>query len=362
MSDCPSEFTPSKATSSKSRLDDLVEKIRAYVTHVVRTFSIIEAFLGVLYGGVLGACISNKDTGWLLLITLILSVIYLPMLIVKIRSQWMLPAHLFQNLQATEALAVTKKELARKASIDLFVDDAIKALNAGTCHISTGEPDATLCDEAVEVGLRTVLTAVINRPQQILDCDMALFSVGVLVSHRMVSQVAFPTWDDRFIVLRDDFRVQDEVHAGGFGELAPYLDAATGAMLMFRHAFELAKNENRMDIRRVSVGGKMVQLISSPIPLVCDENHANGVIWLCRECIESPPEDLGNILRIFGRIVANWLYKYNECVGQRTVTALSTQAASSAAEPREDPAGGLPQRSTEPPPVPSAPLMPGAPL
>ena len=164
------EFRKSPQTG-KSSVTVLLGKVRSLVRLVQRTFGVMEAVLSVFYGALIGTVFSNYDKGWWWIIAgFAASAIYLPLLIVKVRSQWILPDQIFEHLDAKLELDTIKQELARKEAIDGFIDQAIKTLNSATCRISSNKDEA-LCKSAVKDGLSDVLSPLINRTQIVLDCN-----------------------------------------------------------------------------------------------------------------------------------------------------------------------------------------------
>jgi hypothetical protein len=156
-----------------------------------------------------------------------------------------------------------------------------------------------------------VLSPLINRTQIILDCNTSRFAVGSLVAHEFQRDAETYRADD-WLILRDDVGIKHEVAINPFG-----VPSAVGVTLQFRQTVETVLNENRMADCIINIRDEKFQLICSPIPLVCDEKISSGALWIVRECLQPPPHDLGNILLIFGRIVANWLSKYDECLWER---------------------------------------------
>lgn len=284
---------------------------------------LLEAFISLFCASLIGASLSSNPPQWLIYLMIGTCIVYAPVLIVKVICQWQLPEHLFQNLDASLRLRSTSYALARKVTIDAFVDQSIKALNAKTCSLNSQVAD--VCDQPVFEGLKSMLLPIVDRPQQILDCEMAHFTVGVIVDYAELQtlELTEPVDEDSlwfrertfFSMFRDDLGLKKQIFENVFKMNAP-----KGVALELLHSIQKAKNENTLDVRPVSMdNGQVIQLISSPIPMVCEENSPIGVIWVFRECDQIVPEDLDNILRIFGRIAANWLSKFDECHRNRLI-------------------------------------------
>jgi hypothetical protein len=298
---------PNKA---KLSVTELLGKVRSQVRLVQRTFGIMEAILSVFYGALVGTVLSNYDKGWGWIIAgFIASAVYLPLLIIKVRSQWILPDQIFEHLDAKLELNAIEQELARKKAIDGFIDQTIKTLNSATCRISN-EPDQALCHSAVADGLADVLSPLINRTQIILDCNTSKFAVGAKVYHNFKREERV-YYNQEMLIFRDDVGIR-QVIPNDLEELI----SSTGVALQLRQTVETVVNENRLVECEVKINDQTFQLIGSPVPIVCNEEISNGALWIICECLQPRPRDLENILLIFGRVVANWLSKYDECLNR----------------------------------------------
>lgn len=317
----------------KVKILESIAAVRSFFALVYRTFGVMEALLAIGLGALVSAWISLPDNAYLGWCALVTGVFYTPLIILKLRAQWCIPEKLFDHLDAVHRLEQTRKELARKEGIDAFIDLAIKSLNSATCRINSDQEDH-ICDSAVKDGLSDVLSSLINRPQIILDCDTVKFSIGARVFHYVQAGSRPIRFEHEWLVLRDDLGVGEEVPCDPADGV---MSDATGTSLHFRQAIEKAVNENTLVAVATALRGKPVQLICSPIPVVCDEARADGVLWICRECIQPPPNDLGNILLIFGRVVANWLSKYHDCLGRKALVRSDPGQQESIITP-EDPA------------------------
>lgn len=57
-------------------------------------------------------------------------------------------------------------------------------------------------------------------------------------------------------------------------------------------------------------------IICSPMPFACNEDLL-GVFFIISKELERVPEDLPVTLKIFNRMISNWIYRYNECINSR---------------------------------------------
>lgn len=317
--------SPSQLNAERISINTLLTKVRSIVRLVQRTFGIMEAILSLFYGALLGTVFSNYEEGpWWIITGVAASIIYLPLLIIKVRTQWILPDQIFEHLEAKIELNAIKQELARKEAIDGFIDQAIKTLNSATCKISSIE-DA-LCESAMSDGISAVLSPLINRTQIVLDCNTAKFTVGALVRHYQKSN-GEPEDVIEWLILRDDVGLGQEITTNPWSTRF-----STGTALQIRQAFEIVLNENRIVECPLILKENTFQIVCSPIPLVCNESISGGVLCIIQECTKPPPKDVANILLIFGRIAANWLSKYDECIWNQYHDEKTSQTNSETSE------------------------------
>jgi hypothetical protein len=159
----------------------------------------------------------------------------------------------------------------------------------------------------VAEGLQEVLEALINRPQYVFDCNESRFTVAALVGYRSSDNAA--EWLERFITLRDDHQFGDV--------LTPKLrhdSDLKGSLLDLQKALQRCFNDNTFVCEPFTYNGVNLSIAASPIPQVCETTQANGILLFVTRCGHKCPPDVAITLRIFGRIVANWLAKYSECV------------------------------------------------
>lgn len=73
---------------------------------------------------------------------------------------------------------------------------------------------------------------------------------------------------------------------------------------------------------------KADSVFCSPMTYACNEEEVNGVLYIISNRINSFPNETEINLKIFNRVVANWIYRYDECVNQRQGIDLNPTPAS----------------------------------
>jgi len=266
---------------------------------------IFETAIGVTFGGLLGAHFSGKTyTGplWAL------GVAYLILLFVKLSTQRLFPAAVVEELKAKQLLEDSKKQVARRDIISEFITQSITALNAQTCAI-TSEAEQALCSQAASSGLANVIEPLISRPQYVFDCNESQFSVACLASYRSPAPTGLI---DEFMVFRDDHNIRGMLSSGLLCD-----HTAKGPLLDIQKVVQRCYNDNVFVCESFSPHGAQLAIVASPIPLVCETALSNGVLLFVTRCGHTCPTDVENTFRIFGRIIANWLAKYSECVASK---------------------------------------------
>ncbi len=92
---------------------------------------------------------------------------------------------------------------------------------------------------------------------------------------------------------------------------------ARGSLLDLQKAMQRCYNDNVFVCDSFTPKGELLSIVASPIPMVCESTQANGILLFVSRPGHQCPNDVEITFRIFGRIVANWLTKYSECVAGR---------------------------------------------
>jgi hypothetical protein len=77
---------------------------------------------------------------------------------------------------------------------------------------------------------------------------------------------------------------------------------------------------NKYLCKQINIHNDIFTLICSPIPNVCEDCPADGIIFTVYKGVEICSQDSAEVLLIFGRILSNWVSKYNDCVRREKMT------------------------------------------
>lgn len=279
---------------------------------------VFELFLGLFAGGLLGALLTTeKPSNWLIGGTIVSMVLSATFAINRLLKSSHFPNTAIDYLQAKKEMEEMTSDLNRKKTIDEYIDKSIQALNLHTCPLTSDDIDH-LCDNPLDEGLGEVLCSVIQQPHYILDCSKSKFTIAIhLVWYPDKKPIAGTT--NRFeishvartIVFRDDFNIADALQDDILEDLN-----SEGLVYEIHNAGRDTFNHVRMKETIVHNENQKLKLITAPIPQVCEGGKIGVLFLFCDECV-CKPKDLENILLIFGRIVANWISKYEDCIKNR---------------------------------------------
>lgn len=308
----------------------LIEQLQKYHRHE-RNLSIfgqmLESVVGLIVSGVVGYMIAESVSRLTIILTILMSVTYMWLLIQRIYRNAIFPLSALGELEATNREIEIREKLEQSEIHYTYIDNAIQALNSHTCTIGLGYGGPNdLCTQNLKDGLRSALLDFISHPQNILGCHRKRFTVGIYLDTFYRSpwpgeQVDMDTVDQLmsscFFTLRDDFGFE---HKGNIYEDVFHDGVASGVGLSVQNTIRYAMNNNQFRIEPCDFDGENYTVLASPVPNVCEINLETGeeailggIVVICKATNDIKPE-VAKVLRIFGRIVSNWVSKYEECV------------------------------------------------
>ena len=228
----------------------------------------------------------------------------------RLRKEKNFPVTILEHLTAREELKILREKYSRKNKLYDFIDNSIQSLNSNTCPVML-TPDNFLCHQDLEAGLKNVLLDLVERPHYILNVDQTKFTVGSFVKELLNknSPVGLTENIDKTFVFRDDLNVSDYLPEN------PYqLDSEQEGSFQFQTATLEVLKFNKFLCKTIVLDNQTFTLICSPIPNVCESCPPDGIIFAIYKGSECCSTDIESVLLIFGRILSNWVAKYNDCV------------------------------------------------
>jgi len=298
-------------TDFKNAIERL-EKFSATVNKAIVGTAIIEAIFVIL----ISVCASNVNTNnatvnkiatWGLII---FGLFYLFMLFIKTMYNKSYPGSITNELKSERELTSLQRDSERQKTINGFLVTTIERLNGQTCALNYGD-DTHLCDKGIKDGIYSLIEPVIDNVFFVLDTINTKFTVGVYIENYCTMaalgqlESGIITVDDKLgkeYLLTKDLLLQADVK-----------DEQFSLQVAIRQSFnnyEFIKSD-------YSVGQEKFTIICSPMPFACNEEDVNGVLFIIGKHIDTIPLETETNLKIFNRVIANWIYRYNECISNR---------------------------------------------
>lgn len=272
--------------------------------------SIILLFSGGLFGFILKEYLSNNEIKYTqILLFLFLVSIFIFLEIRRLRKEKNFPISIINHLNATEDLIELRQKYSRKTKVFEFIDNSIQSLNSNTCPISYGEQVNDLCQQDLRNGLQSVVDDLVFRTNYFYNIDKSKFTVGIFLNEIAIKDEklnAIYRKSSNYI-FRDDLNIN---------ELIPedLMNFDSDAKFKILTAFHESISFEKFLMNKFNYNGMNYNLICSPIPNVCESCPSIGVIYTIYEGEEKCSEDSKNVLLIHGRIVSNWISKYEDCL------------------------------------------------
>lgn len=228
----------------------------------------------------------------------------------RLRKEKNFPVTILEHLNATEELRDLREKYSRKTKLYDFIDNSIQSLNFNTCPVVL-TPENLLCHQDLESGLESVLIDLIERPHYILNVDQTKFTIGTFVKDILDknTNIGQISRIEKSFIFRDDLNIQNSLPE------SPYeLNSEQEGSFQFQTAILEGLNFDKFLCKKISIDNISYTLVCSPIPNVCENCPPEGIIFSIYKGNECCSTDIDSVLLIFGRILSNWIAKYNDCV------------------------------------------------
>ncbi|MBS1778725.1 MAG: hypothetical protein JST70_05335 [Bacteroidetes bacterium] len=295
--------------------NDAIQRLERYISLIKKalvTTAIIEAVL-VISIGIVSNNINtdNKAINNICLILLLFfGIAYLLLLFAKTLYNKTFPGSITNELKAERELSVLKKDAERQKTISDFLVEVIKKLNGQTCALNYGD-DTHLCDAGIRDGVHSLIQPVVDNVDFILDTINTQFTIGVYIAEYR-SMAAHNSWDNGIIIIEDKL-FKAGLIPKNLLEQANVRNEELEIQTGIRHSL----NNTSFIKHDYNVGTNKFSLICSPIPLACNDDETNGVFFVISKHLPNIPIETEITLKIFNSVIANWIYRYNECVNNR---------------------------------------------
>lgn len=293
----------------------LIAKLERFIRVINRAIiglKLFEAFL-VIVIGVATSFLVDATGGTrvpVLVVLVVAVVVYLLCLTVQIAYAASFPGSITEELKASKELERLHGDAERQRSLSEFLVQVMQQLNSQTCEL--GEyAENHLCSDGVANGVGKLLSPLTQNINVLLGTPTSNALVGIYLEH--YRSLEHDDWVRSTIVLSDTLGARELIPSNLMESddlISPHLDVFSAIRWSERN-FEfheaLIRDEN----------GRQLTMYCSPMPVACDEDSILGVLFILLPRKEDRVLDLPENMTIFGRVIANWVYRYNDCVLRR---------------------------------------------
>ena len=310
--------------------EELYQKLNKWIKTIQNALIatvVVEGILVIIIG-IASNKISDTFNVWAGIL-IFCALFYLLLMVIRTLYQLNFPSDITDELHSKSKLEEYEKSFSRQKIINEFINQTVQSLNDQTCSTNVGS-DPHLCDEELQVRLKDVLKPVLSNTNTILNAyDVNKFTIGLhLAFYRKEpndyskinlipagnDQITIDNWDEiddsGILILRDDLKLEfnliDKKLLESMNETQQRLEIRSAIQKSFNN-IEFVKSE-------FIYQNKTYTIVCSDMPMVCSDSDASGVMFIIMEGQYIPVEDLPYLLRIFNRVAANYVYKYNDCV------------------------------------------------
>ena len=305
-----------------NKLNDWIKVIQAALLGTIIVEGVLVIIIGVASNKV--EATFNYWTG----ILIACSLVYIFLLAIKAAYQFKFPSSIIEELISKRQLEEKNKLFDRQKAINEYINSAIQGLNKQTCFIERPSDREHLCDKELEVRLTELLQPIVSYTDVILDTSTEKkFTIGIHLDayqkfpnnydNITIEETEFgtsisdwePILDKGLIILRDELALVDLLPKGLVDE-----ERISGASYEIQTSIKRTLNNLTFNTHDFTYNNKKYSIICSEILEVCSDDYVNGVLFIIHNQGIQFPTDVPEVLRIFNRVTANYVSKYNSCI------------------------------------------------
>jgi hypothetical protein len=292
--------------------DSILKKLDKYTSTIHKAIigvAIFEAIL-VIFIGIASNNLNtnNIDLNKYSLYSLVFfGIAYLFILFFKTLYSKTYPASIVNELKSEKNLEILTKDYERQNTINSFLVTTIERLNGQTCALNYGD-ETDLCDKGIKDGIYNLIEPVIDNIYFVLDTINTNFTIGVFLES-YASSTQDEVWESGIITISDKLN-KEFLLEKNLLQQANVRDEKFHIQTAIRSSY----NNHSFGKTDYTVNNIDYSIICSPMPFACNENELNGILFIIAEKLGNLPNETETNLKIFNRVIANWIYRYNECM------------------------------------------------
>ena len=315
-------------------MDKLLEKLKEWIKVIQAALLgtiIIEGIL-VIVIGVASNKIENTFNYWAAIL-IFCSLVYIFLLVIKAAYQLKFPSSIVDELISKRELEEKNKLFDRQKAINEYINAAIQGLNTQTCFINASDGREHLCDQELGIRLAELLQPIVSYTDVILDTSTEKkFTIGIHLDQYQKFPTNYnevelvesefgtslknwePISDKGILILRDELILAELLPK----ELTSF-EKVNGPSYEIQTAIKRTLNNLSFTEQDFIFNDITYTIICSEILEVCSDDYVNGVMFIIYKKGIKYPTDVPDVLRIFNRVTANYVSKYNSCIFEEII-------------------------------------------
>lgn len=292
------------------KFDELIQKLDKFartINNSVITLTVVEAVLVILIG-ILSSFLSVTEYATYGII--FVSLLYILILIVRTAYLKSFPGSIADELKSERELTTIRSDVERQNTLNELFVLTMQRLNGQTCSLNVGD-DNNLCDKGIKDGIRDLIEPLIVNTHYLFNNSQLNFTTGIYLKE-FCSMKVEGNWDTGVITVNDGLDKQSILNKDLLAD-----NELTGEQLEIQTAIRKSFNNNSFIRQDYKIASSEFTIVCSPFPTACNEDDMLGVFFIISRRVKELPSDTETKLTIFNRVIANWVFRYNECVLNR---------------------------------------------
>lgn len=319
------------------------DKLKNWLNWIGVVSQLMEAVFAIFAGTFLGWWLGGEAPNWINYLTFGCFFVFAILFSLRLFSSHIFTAEAVDAEHLRIELTSTQADLVKTKSLFENLDLSVQRLNEETCSIGKYNQDYDNFANDISVGLSEVAHPVVNSPNSLLQCSVARYSIFALV--RFTPPLEPVKKNDRapserhVIKLRDDLKISGRLISSQRGMDVVDDSDSTGIRLEIGNFLKTVLNNKIYREETCSNDGANelglangATFIGVPIPLICDDSDADGVLLIAAGTSIKCCSDVPIVLHTYARLVANWLHHYSDYNYDTFMAATSSNRDSTTGE------------------------------
>jgi len=287
----------------------LIGKLRSH-SNFMHGVLIVLALLEIVCAIIIALLSKNIEKELAFEFLVFVGIVYLIFALIRLLHLKNYPGTITNELDSERKLKALKKEAYRLSTLSDVHVETMKNLNTQTCRLE--EDDGSLCDLGISNSLESLIQPLIDKNYYLLNAEKGIkttFSL-YLAGYKSLDK---GTLDHGVVPFSDQLNLKEILVKDLFDK--PELDPERQQI---QNALKLCLSEKKFRTDKLNIKEEEYLQISSPMYEACredDDQYLLGTLFII--CPFTEIENLKDLeiqLKIFNRVIANWMYSYNSCV------------------------------------------------